>query len=513
MTSTGDYDFMIPPEKVAQRPRPYGEHKLLVYKKQSKSIEHTSFEALTSILTKGDVLVMNNTKVVPAQLRTIDASKDICASVLILNPLHPSISRPNQFDVILSSDCETGTVLTLPEGMNITIDSIVGGEPKVYKGTLSELENEDEELIDYLTRVGEMPLPPYIERPPDADDNLQYQTSVASDVGAIAAPTAGLHFYPELLDKLKDVGVEVVCITLHVGYGTFRGFTTDSIEEHKMDQERYVITKDSYISIKNALNEKRRIFAVGTTSTRVLETCGDILLSDHEPEKIVGQSELFIYPPYEFKVISGLFTNFHYPKTTVLTLTAAMVGSRDELIDNIYKEALEKDYLWFSYGDGMLVLPPDLDDFELGIKNEVAKIVDKTLQASLQEAEDRNDAALDNNFNATTADGPTSAEGSSSSTEQDEAAKKIQTAMLKRTGKISSSEDGANQQTETGENENDLIGDGVNSDEAQERKDVPVMGGMGGIGLLHPVPPENTKPSFNSPRKIDSVSASAGVKE
>ena len=146
--------------------------------------------------------------------------------------------------------------------MDITIDSVVGGEPKVHKGTLSELENEDEELVDYLTRVGEMPLPPYIDRPPDEEDNTQYQTSVASDIGAIAAPTAGLHFYPDLLEQLKAMGVEVVCITLHVGYGTFRGFTTDSIEDHKMDHERYVISKEAYTSIKNAMKEKRNIFAV-----------------------------------------------------------------------------------------------------------------------------------------------------------------------------------------------------------------------------------------------------------
>lgn len=503
MTFTEDYNFTIPSDKVAQRPRPFGEHKLLVYRKGSKSIEHTSFEALTSILRKGDVLVMNNTKVVPAQIRTVDASKDICTSVLILNPLHPSISHPNQYDIILSTDCDVGTVLSLPEGMTITVDGVVGGEPKVHKGTLSEMQNEDEELVDYLTRIGEMPLPPYIERPPDAADNTQYQTSVASDVGAIAAPTAGLHFYPELLEKLKDIGVEVVCITLHVGYGTFRGFTTESIEEHTMDQERYMLSKESYTAIKSALNEKRRIFAVGTTSTRVLETCGDVLLSEQEPEKIVGQSELYIYPPYKFKVISGLFTNFHYPKTTVLTLTAAMVGSRDELVDKIYKEALENDYLWFSYGDGMLVMPPE-DQCESSlteIKILASEVVNKSLRLSLHAAKGDSVSSANATTATTTDGGPASTADSSACSEQDDAAKKIQAAMLKRRGNESPSkggEDGVN----AGRSESIAMSEDAYVDEVQKEKDsdkpMSVVEKMD--EACQPVPPGSTKPSFSSPR-------------
>jgi len=200
-----------------------------------------------------------------------------------------------------------------------------------------------------------MPLPPYVQRPPDETDLTAYQTSVAKFPGAIAAPTAGLHFHPKLIEELKLIGVKIVTLTLHVGYGTFRSFTGQFVEQHKMDSESFFVSSQSALELWTAKQQKRCIIAVGTTSTRVLETLAPILLdSAQQPGELKGEATLFIHPPYEFKFVDALVTNFHYPKTSVLALTSAFVGSREILMDYIYKEALKNDYLWYSYGDGMI---------------------------------------------------------------------------------------------------------------------------------------------------------------
>lgn len=278
-------------------------------------------------------------------------SPSVCASLLFLDPLRQTFS---DMEVILSERVALGTSISLPGKMSFRVDSLQGGDPEVHLGTLLGLQ---EPLHDYLIRVGEMPLPPYVERPPDKEDEKAYQTSVAVTPGAIAAPTAGLHFYPDLLQRLLTAGVDHVCVTLHVGYGTFRSFSTASIEDHKMDRERYHVSAETAHTIQKALREKRRVIAVGTTATRVLETIADTLLSAAPAPELSGESGLFIFPPFKFRILSGLFTNFHYPKTSVLSLTAAFCGSREALMEHIYREALERDYLWYSYGDGMLVLP------------------------------------------------------------------------------------------------------------------------------------------------------------
>ncbi|KAH9155104.1 hypothetical protein AeRB84_002907 [Aphanomyces euteiches] len=350
MSAKALYDFEIPPARIAQRPRPFGEQKLLVFHKEKNDIEHTSFESLPDLLQPGDLLVLNDTRVVPAQVRLVEPIVGACTSFLFLDPL---CAVTTNMEVLLSSRVEIGSVLHLPGGLTFRVDELVGGDPEVHRGSLFGLEQP---LHEYLAGIGEMPLPPYVERVPDKEDEKAYQTSVAQVPGAIAAPTAGLHFYPALLERLRKVGVEHVCVTLHVGYGTFRSFTTEFIEQHRMDRERYHVSVEAGSAIHKALKEKRRVIAVGTTATRVLETCAESFLAPEAPAELSGEASLFISPPYQFKVLSGLFTNFHYPKTSVLTLTAAMCGSRDILIDQIYKEALDRDYLWYSYGDGMLVL-------------------------------------------------------------------------------------------------------------------------------------------------------------
>ncbi|ETV69928.1 S-adenosylmethionine:tRNA ribosyltransferase-isomerase [Aphanomyces astaci] len=350
MSAKSLYDFTIDPERIAQRPRAFGSQKLLVYHKQRDEIEHTTFELLPQLLQPGDLLVLNDTQVVPAQVRLVEPIVGDCTSFLFLDPLCAVTST---MEVLLNTRVDVGSVLSLPGGLTFRVDELVGGDPEVHRGNLFGLSGP---LHEYLAGIGEMPLPPYVARVPDKEDEKAYQTSVAQVPGAIAAPTAGLHFYPALLDRLHDAGIHHVCVTLHVGYGTFRSFSTEFVEHHQMDRERYHVSVAAGAAIHQALQEKRRVIAVGTTATRVLETCADSFRAPTPPADLSGEAGIFIYPPYEFKVLSGLFTNFHYPKTSVLTLTAAMVGSRDLLIDRIYKEALDRDYLWYSYGDGMLVL-------------------------------------------------------------------------------------------------------------------------------------------------------------
>lgn len=353
-----------------------------------------------------------------------------------------------------------------------------------------------------------------------------------------------------------------------MGYGTFRGFTTESIEEHQMDKEKYTISEETYRSIKNALNEKRRVLAVGTTSTRVLETLGDVFLSDQEPEELSGSSQLFIYPPYEFKVISGLFTNFHYPKTTVLTLTSAMVGSRDELIDNIYNEALANEYKWFSYGDGMLVLPeePTEEIISSASSDPAAEDIDDTTK--IQEKEGvKNSQTVEIHVpdkEATVSSGPSASAGPATSSgvnlpaeeeslqaavvaegeEVDITSSELTTALM-----ISESIDGKkgvyggentiNREVEAvidaaietalaapesiKKEESAVEGEGgeggggeagaieKEAEEGPAITEVQIMGEIGGVGLLHPVPPEESKPSYSSPRKDGAVSESEAV--
>ncbi|RHZ23851.1 hypothetical protein DYB37_005667 [Aphanomyces astaci] len=313
MSAKSLYDFTIDPERIAQRPRAFGSQKLLVYHKQRDEIEHTTFELLPKLLQPGDLLVLNDTQVVPAQVPIQPIVGD-CTSFLFLDPLCVVTST---MEILLNTRVDVGSVLSLPGGLTFRVDELVGGDPEVHRGSLFGLSGP---LHEYLAGIGEMPLPPYVARVPDKEDEKAYQTSVAQ------VP------------------------------GTFRSFSTEFVEQHKMDRERYHVSVAAGAAIHQALQENRRVIAVGTTATRVLETCADSFRAPTPPADLSGEAGIFIYPPYEFKVLSGLFTNFHYPKTSVLTLTAAMVGSRDLLIDRIYKEALDRDYLWYSYGDGMLVL-------------------------------------------------------------------------------------------------------------------------------------------------------------
>jgi S-adenosylmethionine:tRNA ribosyltransferase-isomerase len=313
-TPVDDYDFKIDPESIAQRPRPFAEQKLLVYRRSDQSISHQLFSDMPALLGPGDVLVLNDTRVVPAQVRVVAGNPALEGlSVLFLNPTADPAAEQS---VILSQNLPVGTVVPLPGDATLTVLKANGGDPPVHTAKLALPEGKNLSLESWLDAQGEMPLPPYVTREPDERDKVEYQTSVACHPGAVAAPTAGLHFHGELLAELKARGVEVVTITLHVGYGTFRSFGAATIEEHKMDSETFEVSVASAQALWRAKQEKRRVIAVGTTSTRTLESCASELTAPEMPtEALKGAATLFIYPPFKCQVVDSLVTNFHYPKT------------------------------------------------------------------------------------------------------------------------------------------------------------------------------------------------------
>ncbi len=338
------FDFDLPQERIAQRPRPYEEQRLLVYERGARAIRHRLFSDLPGLLRAGDLLVVNDSKVVPAQLGWKDGT-----SILLMEPTAAGF---DDLRAICPSKPEVGDRLELPgaafvvkakEGLSdLRVGDLIPDEPF-------------ESLIAFLEACGAPPLPPYVRREPDARDAQDYQTMFAAAPGSIAAPTAGLHFHPALVSALQVQGVDVATITLHVGYGTFRQFQSEYVDGHTMDTESYCVSAAAAGAIWRALREGRRVIGVGTTATRTLETIAPHVRTAASPQGLAGKATLFIYPPYRFQVVSGLITNFHYPRTPVMSLTAAFCGGVDEL-HRIYREALAHDYQFYSYGDAMLAV-------------------------------------------------------------------------------------------------------------------------------------------------------------
>ncbi len=336
-----EFDYDLPENLIAQTPlKNRSESRLLVLDKETGDITHTKFYNILDYLNKGDVLVINDTKVIPARL--IGEKEDTKAHIelLLLKNTHGDIweclSRP-QKRLHLNTIVSFGNGLLKAQVIEIKEDGLVLVK-LLYQGILMEI----------LDKLGKMPLPPYIKE--ELKDNDRYQTVYAKNIGSAAAPTAGLHFTEELLTKIREKGVEVVPVTLHVGLGTFRPVMEETIEEHKMHSEYYVLNEESANSLEKARLEGRRIIAVGTTSTRTLET----IMQEHK--KFVpcsGNTSIFIYPGYKFLAINGLITNFHLPKSTLIMLVSALAGK--ENIMRAYKEAVEKEYRFFSFGDAMFI--------------------------------------------------------------------------------------------------------------------------------------------------------------
>ena len=336
-----DFNYELPEELIAQTPLEERDaSRLLVLDKTSGKTEHKIFRDIIDYLNPGDTLVLNDTKVLPARL--IGEKEDTKAVIEVL--LLKNVENDNWECLVKPARrVKVGTKVTFGNGKLILTCTKVADEgiryfDFSYKGI----------FLEVLDELGTMPLPPYIHEKLENKD--MYQTVYAKEVGSAAAPTAGLHFTTELLDKIKDKGINICYITLHVGLGTFRPVKVDTIEEHKMHSEYYSMSND----VANILNETRKtnhkIIAVGTTSTRTLET---IMTKYNEFKECSGWTDIFIYPGYKFKGTDALITNFHLPKSTLVMLVSALAGRENIL--NAYKIAVKEKYRFFSFGDAMFI--------------------------------------------------------------------------------------------------------------------------------------------------------------
>ena len=338
---TEDFNFDLPEELIAQHPLEQRDHsRLLVLDKQTGDITHRRFDNILEYLVPGDVLVINNTRVIPARLFGTKAGGTAHIEVLLLKPVE---NEPDCWEVLVrpGKRVKIGAQVVFGEGKmtgTVIADTDTGRIMKFeYDGIFNEI----------LDELGTMPLPPYIKE--KLEDQERYQTVYAKESGSAAAPTAGLHFTKELLEQVRAKGVEVVEVLLHVGLGTFRPVQVDDILSHKMHSEYYRITQESADVINRAKEEGRRVIAVGTTSTRTLESAakdGRIIAGD-------GDTSIFIYPGYQFQILDGLITNFHLPKSTLVMLVSALAGREHVL--HAYEEAVKERYRFFSFGDAMFI--------------------------------------------------------------------------------------------------------------------------------------------------------------
>jgi S-adenosylmethionine:tRNA ribosyltransferase-isomerase len=339
-----DLDFFLPPELIAQSPpEQRGLSRLLHYQKSDRSISHRMFPDLPCLLRPDDLLVFNDAKVIPARftLRKITGGR---VEGLFLHEIGVGRWR------VMLRDAAGATQLHFADepAMGVKVISVVGdGE---YEIDITSAESAS----SILARLGRMPLPPYIKRGKDRDvrdeaDKQSYQTVYASAAGSVAAPTAGLHFTQSLLNQLDETGIERCTVTLHVGLGTFKPISTDTLEAHRMHTERFEISATAAEKINRAQATNRRIVAIGTTSARVLES----LPADVPVQSAIGETAIFIYPPYRWKRVGPLVTNFHLPRSTLIALVAARVGLDEQR--RIYQSAIENRYRFFSYGDAMFI--------------------------------------------------------------------------------------------------------------------------------------------------------------
>ena len=338
---TDDFDFELPEELIAQHPiKERDTSKMMVLNKKTKTIEHKTFKNIIDYLNKGDVLVLNDTKVLPARLFGVKEDTSAHVEILLLKNIEKDtwecLTKP-------AKRIKVGTKLSFGEGLlKATCTSI--GEEGIrniefsYKGVFYEI----------LDKLGTMPLPPYIRSRLKEKD--RYQTVYARVLGSAAAPTAGLHFTKELLNKIEEKGIIICNITLHVGLGTFRPVNVEDVTKHTMHSEYYVMNENTAKILNTAKKEGRRIIAVGTTTTRTLET---IMKKYHTFKECSGWTNIFIYPGYQFEAIDALITNFHLPKSTLIMLVSAF--SDKETILKAYKEAIDNKYRFFSFGDCMFI--------------------------------------------------------------------------------------------------------------------------------------------------------------
>lgn len=338
---TSDFDYYLPEELIAQTPvYPRDSSRLLVYDRANDEIHHEHFFDIKKHLRKGDVLVRNNTRVLPARMfgYTKNGGK---VEILLLKRFNLT-----EWEVLVKpgKKARVGTTLVISDNLSVEVIGNIeeSGSRRVrfiYDGVFE----------DIISNLGEMPLPPYITE--KLKDQERYQTVYAKVDGSAAAPTAGLHFTEELIKDLENMGVEIVDVLLHVGLGTFRPVKTDDILSHHMHSEYYEISEESAEKINRAKKEGRRVIAVGTTSVRTLESAAN---ADGMVKAVKDNTEIFIYPPYKFKCVDALITNFHLPKSTLIMLVSAL-STREKTLE-IYKTAVDERYRFFSFGDACMIL-------------------------------------------------------------------------------------------------------------------------------------------------------------
>ena len=356
---TADFNYELPAGLIAQTPAAKRDaSRLLVFDRASGQTQHQQFRSLSELMQAGDVLILNNSRVIPARLRGMNRQTGGAFEMLLIEEVATNdwwaLIRPGK-------RARFGTQIQILD---------LGGQPAGICATVTSINEEGHRRLSFtgsqdihndLERLGEIPLPPYIEREHPSqlgEDRLRYQTVYAQSPGSVAAPTAGLHFTPELLDQLRLQGVTIATVTLHVGLGTFSPVKAESLETHVMHEERIELGVETVRAIQTAKSGGHRVFAAGTTSVRVLETVAALFDGDLRPFK--GKTRIFIYPPYRFQVVDALLTNFHLPCSTLLMLVSAFAtpgatSGRERMLE-VYAEAIRERYRFFSYGDAMLIL-------------------------------------------------------------------------------------------------------------------------------------------------------------
>ena len=356
---TADFDFALPPERIAQQPAPRrDESRLLVLHRANRRVEHRRFRDVLEFFRAGDLLVLNNSRVIPARLHGRNARSGGQFEILLLEE-----NAGNDWWAMLrpAKRARVGTQIVLQDVNDnaakvraVVLETNEDGHRRLQFSGTPDLNRE-------LERLGEVPLPPYITRR-DAnemrDDRERYQTVFARTDGSVAAPTAGFHFTPELLQQIRDRGVQVRFVTLHVGAGTFLPVSAGILAAHRMHEERFELTEETADTVNEAKVAGRRVFAVGTTTVRVLESVA--AQNGGKLAKNAGKTRIFIYPPFRFQIVDGLLTNFHLPRSTLLMLVSAFAAPGEmrgcEMILAAYAEAIRERYRFYSYGDAMLIL-------------------------------------------------------------------------------------------------------------------------------------------------------------
>lgn len=348
-----DFDFDLPEALIAQQPAARGTSRLLVLHRGSGAIEHTSVGDLPRFLQAGDVLVVNDTRVFAARLLGRRVPSGGAVECLLLAPPEPAADGSATADALVhpGQKLKPGSRVRFEGPAGALVGEIL--EQRFFGRRRVRFTAEGSGSVDDLVdRLGHVPLPPYIRRPDSETDRERYQTIFAAARGSVAAPTAGLHFTPGLMERLDERGVERLAVTLHVGYGTFKPVRTDTVEAHVVDPERYHIHPDSARRLNQARDDGRRVVAVGTTTTRALEDAAG--RGDGRVAAGAAEARTFIYPGFQFQVVGGLMTNFHLPRSSLLMLVAAF-GGRERVLA-AYRDAVVQRYRFYSYGDAMLVL-------------------------------------------------------------------------------------------------------------------------------------------------------------